>query len=145
VKIPYMTQLLTNKKNPRKKDVKEWVSDPTNFDSIETETPEVKEYLKELIDNSTKFTGKNADLTGNNGIRNMIDKSNDQCDRVGYAYKTLEQNTVTVVSYPSTETLWLIFLDKEQEIVQTEEEDDVENGTPDYGNIYVLDKCVFKV
>lgn len=143
VKIPYMTQLLTNKKNPRKKDVKEWVSDPTNFDSIETETPEVKEYLKELIDNSTKFTGKNADLTGNNGIRNMIDKSNDQCDRVGYAYKTLEQNTVTVVSYPSTETMWLIFLDKEQEIVQTEEEE-VENA-PDYGNIYVLDKCVFKV
>ena len=50
---------------------------------------------------------------------------------------------MTVVSYPSTETMWLIFLDKEQEIVQTEEEE-VENA-PDYGNIYVLDKCVFKV
>ena len=143
VKIPYMTQLLTNKKNPRKKDVKEWVSDPTNFDSIETETPEVKEHLKELINNSTKFTGKNADLTRNNGLRNMIDKSNDQCDRIGYAYKTLEENTVTVMSYPSTETMWLIFLDKEQNVVETEKEEK-ENAT-DYGNIYVLDKCVFKV
>lgn len=143
VKIPYMTQLLTNKQNPRKKNVKEWISDPTNFNSIETETPEVKEYLKELIDSSTKFTGKNADLTGNNGIRNMIDKSNDQCDRVGYAYKTLEQNTVTVVSYPSTETMWLIFLNKEQDVDETEEEE--KGNATNFRNIYVLDKCVFKV
>lgn len=149
IKIPYMMQFLTNKKNPRKKEVKEWLSDPTNLNSIETETQEVKEYLKEHIHNSTKFIGKNADLTGNNGIRNMIDKSNDQCDRIGYAYKTLEPNTINIVSYPSTETMWLVFTDnKTTASVQTEDnekESENDNMINQFENVYVLDKCIFKM
>ena len=146
VKIPYLPQFLTRKNNPRKKSVKNWISNETNLANIETETPEVKDHLKKLLDISMKFTGKNADLTVNNGIRNMIDKSNDQCDRVGYSYKTIEENTVTVVSYPTTDTMWLVFPNKQQDMIQIEEEDSDEesDNSHENGSIYVLDKCVFK-
>lgn len=142
VKIPYLSQFLTNKNNPRKMNVKEWVE--TNFNSIETETPEVKDCLKDLVHSSTKFTGKNADLTVNHGIRNMIDKSNEQCDRIGYSYKTMDDNTLTVVSYPSTETMWLVFHNENEKAIHIDDEENLKESDNELGVVYVLDKCVFK-
>jgi hypothetical protein len=39
--------------------------------------------------------------------------------------------------------MWLIFLNKEQDVDETEEEE--KGNATNFRNIYVLDKCVFKV
>lgn len=141
VKLPSNDVLVTKKGNPKRKVVEEWLKNEQNLDDLQDVEKDIKEKLKGMLkESNTQLKCGNTETDANGGIRRMIDRCVSESQNTQGAYRTIEPNVLTMLSYPSTETMWLVFRNRDIEPFSK----DQESGAKTNKYFYVLDKCVFK-
>jgi hypothetical protein len=133
--LPIEKGFLTEKKNICKPKVIDWLKN--NYTTLDM-SDAVSTQFEELINSDKKnFESKNLNMKVNHGLFKLLDNDNH------YSYRNIPDDIYYVLN---TDTqMWLVFKSVE-EVEEVEEVED--NGSVDdeviTGNIYVLQKCVFK-
>lgn len=136
---------LTAKGNPKKKPIQMWLSDPKNVEEI-VKNAEIGAKITNMLNNpETMVKCCNAESDVYGGIRRMIDRCCEASNHntTGFCYKTIDTCSINIMSYPSKESMWIVFRNLEHNLDVVDEESDEEENV-DTSCFYVLNKCVFK-